>query len=393
MAFFSRKLTVTETRYSTFDRELLAAFAAVCHFRFLLEGRQFRLLTDHKPLVSALARVSPPWSARQQRQLTFLSEFTSDIRHTPGHANVVADALSRPPPAQQAASSRTVAEKSAAALHATIAEQPLPPANQQRDAQPVPTLDFAAVAAAQASCPDVVTMRGSTSLQTVQRPVGGVQLLGDISTGVFRPFLPAQFRQAAIKALHDVHHPGVRATCRLVSAAFCWPHMKKQTAAAARTCLGCQRGKTHRHVHLQPEHIPVPHRRFAHLHVDLVGPLPQSAGMSYMFTMVDRTTRWPEVVPLSSTTAADCAQALLTGWIQRFGVPSIITSDRGPQFTSAVWAALCSLLNISRATTTAYHPQSNGIVERFHRRLKDALRARAAGADWVKHLPWVLLGI
>ncbi len=84
LAFFSRKLTVTETRYSTFDRELLAAFAAVRHFRFLLEGRKFRLLTDHKPLVSALARVSPPWSARQQRQLAFLSEFTSDICHTPG---------------------------------------------------------------------------------------------------------------------------------------------------------------------------------------------------------------------------------------------------------------------------------------------------------------------
>ncbi len=393
LAFFSRKLTVTETRYSTFDRELLAAFAAVRHFRFLLEGRQFRLLTDHKPLVSALARVSPPWSARQHRQLAFLSEFTSDIRHTPGHANVVADELLRPPPAQQAASNRSVAEKTAAALHATIAEPPLPPANQQRAAQLPPALDFAAVAAAQASCPDVSAMRNSSLLQTVQRPVGGVQLLGDISTGVFRPFLPTQFRQAAIKSLHEVHHPGVRATCRLVSAAFCWPHMKKQTATAARSCLGCQRGKTHHHVHLQPEHIPVPHRRFVHLHVDLVKPLPQSAGMTYMFTMVDRTTRWPEVIPLSSTTAADCAEALLAGWIQRFGVPSTITSDRGPQFTSAVWSALCSLLNITRSTTTAYHPQSNGIVERFHRRLKDALRARAAGADWVKHMPWVLLGI
>jgi hypothetical protein len=233
----------------------------------------------------------------------------------------------------------------------------------------------------------------SPSLQTVQRPVGGTQLLGDISTGVFRPFLPAQFRQAAIRSLHNVHHPGVRATCRLVSAVFCWPHMKKETTAAARSCLGCQRGKTHHHVRLQPEHIPVPQRRFAHLHVDLVGPLPQSAGMTYLFTMVDRTTRWPEVVPLSSTTTAYCAHALLTGWIQRFGVPSTITSDRGPQFTSAVWAALCSLLSINRSTTTAYHPQSNSIVERFHRRLKDALRARAAGADWMKHLSLVLLGV
>ena len=64
LAFFSRKLSPTESRYSTFDRELLAAFSGVRHFRFLLEGRRFRILTDHKPLVSALSRVSPPWSNR-----------------------------------------------------------------------------------------------------------------------------------------------------------------------------------------------------------------------------------------------------------------------------------------------------------------------------------------
>ncbi len=161
----------------------------------------------------------------------------------------------------------------------------------------------------------------------------------------------------------------------------------------ARTCMGCQLGKVQRHVTLEPEHIPVPHRRFSHLHVDLVGPLPKSAGFTHLFTVMDRTTRWPEAIRLSSTAAADCAAALFTGWIQRFGVPSTITSDRGPQFTSALWAALCKLLNINHIPTTAYHPQSNGLVERFHRRLKDALRARAAGADWCHHLPWVLLGI
>ncbi len=96
---------------------------------------------------------------------------------------------------------------------------------------------------------------------------------------------------------------------------------------------------------------------------------------------------------LTSTTAADCAAALLQGWIQRFGVPGIITSDRGPQFTSALWSSLCSLLNISNTQTTAYNPQSNSLVKRFHRYLKDALRARAAGADWFSHLPWVMLGI
>ncbi len=112
-----------------------------------------------------------------------------------------------------------------------------------------------------------------------------------------------------------------------------------------------------------------------------------------MFTVVDRTTRWPEAIPLNNIAAADCAAALFTGWIQRFGVPTVITSDRGAQFTSTLWAALCSLLSINHIKTTAYHSQSNGLVERFHRRLKEALRARLATSDWMQHLPWVLLGI
>jgi hypothetical protein len=70
--------------YSTFDRELFAAYSAVRHFRFLLEGRKFHILTDHKPLVLAMERTTPPWSALQQRHLSFLAEFTSDLRHTSG---------------------------------------------------------------------------------------------------------------------------------------------------------------------------------------------------------------------------------------------------------------------------------------------------------------------
>jgi hypothetical protein len=64
LAFFSRKLSPTESKYSTFDRELLAVFAAVRHFRFILEGQPFRILTDHLPLTLAMRRVSPLWSAR-----------------------------------------------------------------------------------------------------------------------------------------------------------------------------------------------------------------------------------------------------------------------------------------------------------------------------------------
>ena len=95
LAFFSRQLRKPETKYSAFDRELLAAYLAVRHFRYYLDGRLFTVFTDHKPLTFAFNKVSDPWSNRQQRHLAAISEFTTDVRHIAGKRNVVADALSR----------------------------------------------------------------------------------------------------------------------------------------------------------------------------------------------------------------------------------------------------------------------------------------------------------
>ncbi len=100
-----------------------------------------------------------------------------------------------------------------------------------------------------------------------------------------------------------------------------------------------------------------------------------------------------EAVPLASTTADSCASALVASWVSRFGVPALVTSDRGPQFAGGVWAAFCKQVGIKHIMTTAYHPQSNGMVERVHRQLKAALRSRNCGADWAEHLPWALMGI
>jgi hypothetical protein len=84
LGFFSRKLTDTESRYSTFDRELLATQAAIKCFRHFCEGHLFQLWTDHKPLVTALSCVSIPISPRQQRHLAFISEFNVPLLYLPG---------------------------------------------------------------------------------------------------------------------------------------------------------------------------------------------------------------------------------------------------------------------------------------------------------------------
>ncbi len=109
--------------------------------------------------------------------------------------------------------------------------------------------------------------------------------------------------------------------------------------------------------------------------------------------IIDRTSKWMEAIPLSEMSAVACAKALTFIWISCFGVPKMITSDRGQQFTSILWFQLCEMLNILHKQTTAYHPKSNGAVERLHCRLKDALYTHAAAATWPKELPFVLLGL
>jgi hypothetical protein len=147
-------------------------------------------------------------------------------------------------------------------------------------------------------------------------------------------------------------------------------------------------------VHTPVQSIVVPVKIFSHVHIDIVGPLPAAGGgFSHLFTMVDRSTRWPEAVPLRGVTNADCMEAFFSGWVGHFGVPSTVISDRGVQFTSAVWQAMCSQLGIQHKLTTIYYLQANGMVERFHRQLKASFRACLTDQHWLSHLPWVLLVI
>ena len=123
-----------------------------------------------------------------------------------------------------------------------------------------------------------------------------------------------------------------------------------------------------------------------------MGPLSPSRGFTYLLTVVDRFTRWPEAVPLVDISADTVTRAFVSQWIARFGVPSTITTDRGRQFESALWSRLMTLLGSHRIRTTAYHPSANGLVERFHRQLKASLRSHSS-IHWVDALPMVMLGI
>ena len=150
--------------------------------------------------------------------------------------------------------------------------------------------------------------------------------------------------------------------------------------------------KVQTHTKLSLATYPLAHQRFAHVNIDIVGPLPQSQGHRYLLTMV-RFTRWPEAIPMPDATVKTCARAFLFNWVARFGVPVDISTDRGPQFTAHLWDTLVHLLGVCLHRTCAHHPQANGLVERFHRHLKSSLMARLKDSNWVDALPCVLLEI
>ena len=257
-----------------------------------------------------------------------------------------------------------------------------------------PGIDYKALAREQQQDPETVAYKTAiTNLSWKYVSMENTELLCDVSMGRPRPFVPETHRRKVFDIIHGLSHPSIRSTIKLIKAKFVWHSMAKNIREWARRCDACQRCKVQRHTKTNIGDFPQPKRRFAHIHVDVVGPLPPSHGFRYLFTVTDRSTRWPEATPMEDETATSCASALLSSWISRFGLPEHITSDRGSAFISGLWSSLAHLLGIQLHHTTAYHPQANGMIERWHRTLKAALMTRCSSPDWAYHLPWVLLGI
>lgn len=120
--------------------------------------------------------------------------------------------------------------------------------------------------------------------------------------------------------------------------------------------------------------------------------MPPSQGYRYCLTCIDRFSRWPEAIPIENQEAETVAKAFYSNWVARFGTPLRITTDQGRQFESHLFKHLNGLLGTTHLRTTAYHPASNGMIERFHRQLKAAIRCHETSC-WTDALPTVLLGI
>lgn len=320
----------------------MAIFLGVKHFKEQLEARNVIIFTDHKPLTFAMMKTEATTNKRQARQLDYISQYCTDIRHIEGEKNSAADALSR------------ISALAPTAVTAT---------------------EVAKAQEADEELKDVLEGKKKTSLKLIKhKDLLGTTLYVDTTSRNKRPFIPKSLRNAVIAQIHNVAHPGTKSARRLVSDSFVWPSLQLDCKNFVKTCIPCQESKVGRHTHT-PLFTPVPPiERFKEINIDLIGPYAPSKGYTYCLAVIDRFTRWSTAIPIKDATAATVATALVAGWVQHHGTPHRIQSDQGTCFTANLFHELNVMLDTHHIKTTAYHPPANGIIERWHRTLKNAIK-------------------
>lgn len=205
--------------------------------------------------------------------------------------------------------------------------------------------------------------------------------------------VPRELRRKVWETSHSsklAGHFGSRKTLKKIVGYFYWPGITRDVAQWCKACDVCQRhnmGTTQRSP-LRP--LPIIAEPWTRVAIDIVGPLPRTtSGYRYILTAMDFASRYPEAIPLKRVDAPAVANALLE-ILSRYGIPDELLSDNGSVFTGKVMQSLCETLEIDTIRTTPYHPQSNGMLERFHRTLKSLLSKIDQPEKWATSLPVAL---
>lgn len=365
VAYYSQKLSATQQKYQTTERECLAVIVGIEKFRAYIEGVHFTVVTDHASL-QWLQNLKDP-CGRLGRWALRLQPYNFTLVHRPGRMMVVADALSR--------SVETVDVSSFAQTSDAWYTRMREKVQQHSDKY------------TQYRCENGVLLKHCS--ETPQR----------MDRETWRIVVPADKRSDVLRECHDdplSAHGGKHKTIDRVSRRYCWPKMHAQISRYVHDCEVCSANKPANVVQRAPMGSRiVASRPWQALYIDFVGPMPRSkGGFTYLLVVVDAFSKFVHVHPMRVATAKGVIQFLEKHVFLVFGVPDQLISDNGSQFTSAEYRTFLDKYRVRPFFVSRYHPQANA-AEAANKTVTTAIRSyiKDKHRDWDQHLAQITCAI
>jgi len=413
IAYGSRTLSKSERKYCVTRKEMLALVHFVKHFRHYLYGKKFLLRTDHSSLKWLLSFKDP--EGQVARWIEALGSYDMKIEHRPGRLHKNADGMSRRVCKQCGLDCYVPDQVSKVAA----ASEVRPVSNTGSEVDP----ELKELSTAQAEDEDLKTVRNwvEQGSRPEQKDIAGASYFMKSLWGQFdrlqirdellvrrwdvlgtdlvywQALVPLSQRRTVLRYSHDIKasgHLGIKKTLHKVRQRYYWPCLQRDVKIYVNGCEACAKrkgpGKTKR-APMQVSRSGYPMERIA---VDILGELPLTEdGYKYILVVSDYFTKWTESYPMPNMEASTVAKVMVEQLVCRFGIPGKIHSDQGRQFESKLFSEMCKLLQVGKTRTTPYHPESDGMVERFNRTLCEMLSAyvQENQKDWDKHLPFVMM--
>lgn len=362
---FSERINIRDT----YENELTGAYLATRKLRKFLDGSNVVLCTDNINLVHKLNKPISDLPAREIRMLATIMKYVTHVQHIPGIRNGLADYLSRT--IIQGSSNATKRQinfirSRVQNLYLGCTLDLLKLLNEQ----------FKDKFIQESLKQDKSTYQRMVSIRADQQAPAIFKASKDNRELLM---VPESMIDQVILSYHNTFHPGYKATLRNVSTKFFFPHMRKRVQQLVKNCSECVRAKGNKRYGPRDHAtkiIPLPIERFSTVHLDIVGPLILTAQQnSYILTIMDRFTRFLIMIPLKEQTAVSVIKAFTEHYVSTFGIPCQIITDNGGCFISNEFKSFTTTLKIQHTFTSSHHPQTNGLLERVHRTIKNSIRS------------------
>ena len=375
IAYASHSLSKAERNYPQIEKEGLSIIFGVKRFHQFLYGRDFTLITDHKPLTAILGpRKGVPTlaAARLQRWALFLSAYTYTIKYRETNLHSNADALSRLP--------LDCFDNNECCVHDSLFSL------GQVEALPLTAKQLAAATRSDPVLSRVVQYTRSgwpaqppQDCQAYYRHRFELTVEGQCLLWGIHVIVPPKYRHHVLKQLHS-DHIGIVRMKSLARSHVWWPGIDSEVETLVKSCLPCQS------IRASPPRAPLnpwvwPSKPWSRIHVDFAG---LYRGHTY-FVIVDAFSKWVEVMDMPSITS-ERTIVVLRDLFARYGLPDQLVSDNGTQFTSSEFQVFMKQNGIKHIRCAPYHPATNGAAERFVQTLKKALRGGKEDGKSPQHL-------